>query len=95
MRYTELKEIIKNWDTEQTRATHKLLEKGEVLEVYRWYYYQSLQVVYIYGLPSAKQWTNNKFFLILKHCKKQFKAPAKGRKETTYETRARTTSIYN
>lgn len=32
MRYTELKEIIKNWDTEQTRATHKLLEKGEVLE---------------------------------------------------------------
>ena len=35
MRYTELKEIIKNWDTEQTRATHKLLEKGEVLEVYR------------------------------------------------------------
>lgn len=32
MKYTELKEIIKNWDTEQTRATHTLLEKGEVLE---------------------------------------------------------------
>nr|DAV73809.1 MAG TPA: hypothetical protein [Caudoviricetes sp.] len=32
MRYTELKEIIKNWDKEQTRATHTLLEQGEALE---------------------------------------------------------------
>lgn len=32
MTYTELKEIIKNWDTEQTRATHTLLRKGETLE---------------------------------------------------------------
>lgn len=32
MKYTELKEIIKNWDTEQTRATHILLEKSEALE---------------------------------------------------------------
>lgn len=32
MKYTELKEIIKNWDTEQTRATHTLLEQGEALE---------------------------------------------------------------
>ena len=32
MEYTELKEIIKNWDTEQTRATHVLLKKGEALE---------------------------------------------------------------
>lgn len=32
MRYTELKEIIKNWDTEQTRATHILLKQGEALE---------------------------------------------------------------
>lgn len=32
MKYTELKEIIKNWDTEQTRATHVLLKKGEALE---------------------------------------------------------------
>ena len=32
MKYTELKEIIKNWDTEQTRATHILLEQGEALE---------------------------------------------------------------
>ena len=32
MKYTELKEIIKNWDIEQTRATHTLLEQGEALE---------------------------------------------------------------
>lgn len=32
MKYTELKEIIKNWDTEQTRATHTLLETGEASE---------------------------------------------------------------
>ena len=32
MRNTELKEIIKNWGTEQKRATHTLLEKGEALE---------------------------------------------------------------
>lgn len=32
MKYTELKEIIKNWDTEQARATHTLLENGEALE---------------------------------------------------------------
>ena len=32
MKYTEVKEIIKNWDTEQTRATHILLEQGEALE---------------------------------------------------------------
>lgn len=32
MKYTELKEIIKNWDKEQTRATHTLLERGEALE---------------------------------------------------------------
>lgn len=32
MKYTELKEIIKNWDTEQTKATHTLLEQGEALE---------------------------------------------------------------
>ena len=32
MKQTELKEIIKNWDTEQTRATHTLLEQGEALE---------------------------------------------------------------
>lgn len=32
MKYTELKEIIKNWDTEQTRVAHTLLETGEALE---------------------------------------------------------------
>lgn len=32
MKYKEVKEIIKNWDTEQTRATHILLERGEALE---------------------------------------------------------------
>ena len=32
MKYTEVKEIIRNWDTEQIRATHILLEKGEALE---------------------------------------------------------------
>lgn len=32
MKYTELKETIKNWDTEQIRATHTLLENGEALE---------------------------------------------------------------
>lgn len=32
MKYTELKEIIKNWDTEQTRAMHILLKKGKALE---------------------------------------------------------------
>lgn len=32
MTYTELKEIISTWDENQLRATHTLLNKGEVLE---------------------------------------------------------------
>lgn len=32
MKYTELKEIIKTWDTEQKGVTHFLLAEGEVLD---------------------------------------------------------------
>lgn len=32
MNITEMKEIIKNWDCNQIRATHILLERGEVLD---------------------------------------------------------------
>ena len=32
MTYTELKEIIMNWDEDQKRATHILLNKGEALK---------------------------------------------------------------
>ena len=32
MTYTELKEIISTWDENQLRATHTLLNEGEVLE---------------------------------------------------------------
>lgn len=32
MKYTELKEIIMNWDEEQKKVTHFLLAEGEVLD---------------------------------------------------------------
>lgn len=60
MNITEMKEIIKNWDCNQIRATHILLESGEVLDEviemindYAFTFYDNLEEYILESLESA------------------------------------------